>query len=357
MAKQKVAVLFGGVSSEHEVSLISASAIIENLPASQYEVLKIGITKKGRWFLYPGPVENIRNGSWSESADCVPAFISPDRPNHGLVVNHNGHFDLLKVDVVFPVLHGRNGEDGTVQGLLDLAGIPYVGCGLLASAMCMDKSVTNQSFDDAGLAQTPWASAGRRELDHFEALQARLAAKLRYPIFVKPAVGGSSVGVTKVHTPEALREAMMLAAAHDRTIVFEQAVQGREVECAVLGNGEPLASRPGEVVSCNEIYDYEAKYQSGDASKQYLPARLSSQKLEEVRAAALQAYRALGCAGLARVDFFIEEGTERVLINEINTMPGFTPISMYPKLMEMEGISFPALVERLIQLAFERAEG
>lgn len=357
MAKLRVAVLFGGVSSEHEVSRVSAAAVAEHIPADKYEVLKIGITKKGRWLLYPGPTSKMRDGSWEESPDCVPAAISPDRTNHGLTVNHTGVFDVSKVDVVFPVLHGRNGEDGTVQGLLDLAGIPYVGCNVLASAMCMDKAISNLMFDSAGIAQTPWVAAYRYELDDFDALYERITEKLRFPVFVKPAVGGSSVGVSKTNNKEELRAAMMLAAAHDSKIVFEQAVDGQEVECAVLGNHELISSLPGEIESCNEIYDYEAKYQSGDASILHLPARLSPQKLEEVRAEAERAYRAMGCTGLSRVDFFVENGTGRVLLNEINTMPGFTPISMYPKLMEKSGFPFTKLVDRLIELGMERVYG
>lgn len=356
MAKTRIAVLFGGVSSEHEISCISAAAVIQHLPEDKYEVLKVGITQNGRWLLYPGPVEHIKSGQWSEFADNVPAFISPDRPNHGLVANHDGNLDLLKVDVVFPVLHGRNGEDGTVQGLLDLAGIPYVGCNLLSSAICMDKAIANQTFEAAGIPHTPWLAAHRQELGDVEAILACLAGKIEFPLFVKPAVGGSSVGISKVKTPQDLQEAMMLAGTHDSRIVFEQAVDGLEVECAVMGNKTLMCTLPGEIESCNEVYDYEAKYQSGDASRLYLPARLPRPKLEEVRDIALKAYRAAGCSGLARVDFFVENQTGRVLLNEINTMPGFTPISMYPKLMEMEGIPFAQLVDKLIDLAFERAD-
>lgn len=356
MAKIRVAVLFGGVSSEHEISCISAASVIQNLSADTYEVLKVGITKKGRWLLYPGPAENIATGEWSEFPDNVPAFISPDRPNHGLVANHDGQLDLLKVDVVFPVLHGRNGEDGTVQGLLDLSGIPYVGCNLISSAICMDKGVANQVFEANGIPHTPWIAARRKEVGDIDAILERLAGKISFPLFVKPSVGGSSVGISKVKKAEDLQDAMMLAGTHDTRVIFEQAVDALEVECAVLGNKDLFCTLPGEIESCNEVYDYEAKYQSGDASRLYLPARLPQQKLEEVRDMALRAYQAAGCSGLARVDFFVENGTGRVLLNEINTMPGFTPISMYAKLMDMSGISFPELVDKLIELAFERAD-
>lgn len=357
LAKIRVAVLFGGVSSEHEVSRISAAAVADSLDPDKYEVLKIGITKKGRWLLYPGPTDKMQDGSWERFPDCAPAFISPDRPTRGIVYNHNGVFDTLKLDVIFPVLHGRNGEDGTVQGLFELSGIPYVGCGILASAMCMDKSVTNQVFDTVGIPHTPWLAMHRDETGDMDEVLRRVGEKLAYPVFVKPAVGGSSVGVTKVKRPEDLHKAVLLATAHDQKILFEQGVTGKEVESAVLGNRDPFATLPGEIEPCNEIYDYEAKYQSGDASKLHLPARLPQQKLEEVRQLAVQAFCALNCSGLARVDFFVEEGTERVLINEINTLPGFTSISMYAKLMEMSGVSFTELLDKLITLAFERAEG
>ncbi len=356
MAKTRVALIFGGVSSEHEISCISAAAIAEQLDADEYEIYKIGITKKGRWLLFPGAAERIADGSWEQSPDCVPATLSPDRTTRGIITNHQGVYDVVKIDVVFPVLHGRNGEDGTIQGLLELSGIPYVGCDVLSSAACMDKSIANQIFDSNGLAQAKWLSFRRRELPDFDDIAKEVVAKMEFPIFVKPAVGGSSVGITKVKNADELQAAMQLACTHDDTIVFEEGVVGQEVECAVLGNKQLTVSLPGEIVSCNEIYDYEAKYQSGDASQQYLPARLSEEKLNEVRDMAKKTYEAMGCTGLARIDFFVEEDTERVLINEVNTMPGFTTISMYPKLMEMTGIPFSQLCDRLIALALERGE-
>lgn len=357
MSKQRVALLFGGVSSEHEVSCRSAAFVAENLNPEKYEVYKLGITKKGRWLLYPGGTDRMRDYSWDKFPDCVPAAISADRTTRGILANHGSNLDVIKVDVAFPVLHGRNGEDGTVQGLLELAGIPYVGCDVLTSAACMDKSAANQMFDAFGIPHTPWLAARRDELDDFDSLLFRLRDTLHFPLFVKPAVGGSSVGVTKVKNDAELRAAMQLAGTHDKKIVFEQAVNGQEVECALLGNSLPIASLPGEIVSCNEIYDYEAKYQSGDASKLYLPANLSEEKQQEVRELALKAYKAMGCTGLARIDFFVEHATGRVLINEINTMPGFTSISMYPKLMAMTGIEAPELCDRLLLFALERAEG
>ncbi len=357
MAKTRVALIFGGASSEHEISCVSAAAIAGHLDPDKYEVYKLGITKRGRWMLYPGGVEGMCDAVWHENPDNTPAFISPDSTTHGIVTNHEGKFDVIKIDVAVPVLHGRNGEDGTIQGLLELADIPYVGCGVLASAACMDKAFANLAFDMAGIPHTPWLAADRRDIDDFDALLFRLSERMTFPLFVKPAVGGSSIGISKVKNPADLRAAVQLASAHDNKIVFEQAVVGQEVECAVLGNHDPIATLPGEIVSCNEIYDYEAKYQSGDASELRLPAPLAEEKLKEIRALALRAYKAMGCEGLARVDFFVEEGTGRVLLNEVNTMPGFTAISMYPKLWEMTGLSFANLCDRLVALALERAEG
>ncbi len=356
MAKMKVALLFGGTSGEHEISCISGAAIADHMDPDRYEVLKVGITKKGRWLLYPGGTEGMRDGSWETFADNVPAFITPDRTTRGLVLNHDASFDVVKLDMVFPALHGREGEDGTVQGLLALAGIPYVGCGVLSSAVCMDKTVANLLLDAAGIPHTPWMAVDKEELENYEGILFRLRARMDFPVFVKPAACGSSLGITKVHTAEELHPALLLARAHGSRMLIEKAVEGMEVECAVIGNGSPTATHPGEIVSCNEIYDYEAKYQSGDASTLHLPARLPEEKLDEVREMALRAYKALYCAGLARVDFFVEAGTGRVLVNEVNTMPGFTSISMYPKLMEKDGVSFSELIDRLILYARERED-
>ncbi|MDL2252502.1 D-alanine--D-alanine ligase [Ruminococcaceae bacterium OttesenSCG-928-I18] len=356
MAKIRVALLFGGVSSEHDISCISAAAIADNLGGDKYEVYKIGITKKGRWLLYPGGTEEMRKGKWDKNPDNVPAILSPDRVTHGLVVSHEGNFDTVKIDVVFPALHGRNGEDGTVQGLMDLAGIPYVGCDVLASAACMNKVAANRLFEAVGVPKMPWVAAGRRETGDFDNLLFRLKEVMQFPLFVKPAVGGSSIGISKVKGPEELVAAVKLASAHDKLILFEQGVDGQEVECAVLGNEDPLVSIPGEIRSCNEMYDFEAKYESGDASELLIPAELPEEKREEVQSLAKRAYKALGCSGLSRVDFLVERGTGKVFINEINTMPGFTTISMYPKLMEKCGFTFPELCNQLIHHALERAE-
>lgn len=355
--EKTIVVLFGGVSTEHEVSRVSASYVVENLPAD-YRVLKVGITKDGRWLYYPGGTEAMRTGEWEHDPACEPACISPDRGVHGLVRFNGGRYTAERVDVVFPVLHGKNGEDGTLQGLLDLSGIPYVGCGVLASSICMDKVVANTLFDAAGIPHCRWTSATRAELEtDFNAVEAAAAEKLGYPIFVKPANTGSSVGVSKACDKAGLKKAAELALQFDEKVLFEETVVGHEVECAVLGNpvhgpADLLASTPGEILACNEFYDYDAKYIAG-TSKTEIPAHVTDGQLDEVRHWARLAYTALGCSGLSRCDFFVRSDG-RVLINEINTLPGFTSISMYPKLMEHDGLGYTELLRRLVGLAEER---
>ena len=300
-----VVLLFGGMSSEHEVSRVSVGNFVNNIDRTKYEVLAVGITKEGRWLYTEATAAQMADGSWEELAGNMPCVISPDRADHGMILfTPEGHVEKLHVDVVIPVLHGLWGEDGTVQGLLELAGIPYVGCGVLASAACMDKGVANALFEANDIPHTKWLAANRWQIESdLEGVCAGVEAKLGWPVFVKPANAGSSVGISKVSNREELKKAIALALENDRKVVFEAFVDGQEVECA-----------------------------------------------------AAMAYTALGCEGLARCDFFVEKGTGRVMINEINTFPGFTSISMYPKLMEHEGLPVPALIDRLIELALERTE-
>ena len=356
--KIRVALLFGSCSSEHEVSCVSAAAWADALATmpDRYEVILVGITKQGRWLKYSGSTEGMRSGSWEQDASCVPCVLSPDRSDHGLLVHSANGYELLPVDVVAPILHGKNGEDGTIQGLLELAAIPYVGCGVLASAVCMDKAVANAMFDASGIPHTKWLSATRWEIESDpDGVCDGVIAKLGWPIFVKPANAGSSVGITKAHDRDELKAAIRLALANDRKVVFEAFVDGHEVECAVIGSDPAVSTRPGEILAGAEFYTYDDKYKNG-VSQVVIPAKLPKEKLDEVKTYAAMAYTALGCEGLARCDFFVEKDTGRVLINEINTFPGFTPISMYPKLMEHEGIPVPALIDRLIALALERTE-
>ena len=347
--RQVVAILFGGASTEHEVSLMSATSVIENLPRDRYEPVLVGITKEGRWLLYTGPVEQIIDGSWQGHPGNRTVVLSPDRGHHGLLC---GDGEVIRLDAVFPVLHGKNGEDGTIQGLLELAGIPYVGCGVTASAVCMDKAITHAMLDAAGIRTAKWALVGPDDMADFDATVQRLADKLGWPMFVKPANFGSSVGVSKAADAAGLRRALEIALGYDPKVVVEEFIDGAEVECAVLGNGDPIVSVPGEIVPCNEFYDYEAKYLAG-TSELHIPARLSPEVTEQVRQTARRAYLALGCSGLTRVDFFVTRSGE-VILNEPNTIPGFTSISMYPKLMGASGIPYGELIARLIELGIER---
>ena len=351
MSKIKVAVIFGGASSEHEVSRTSASSVLRNLNTDRYQLFPIGIKKDGSWWHYSGAIEALSDGSWEADPKNQPCAILADSTRHGIqLLDTNA---ILPVDVVFPVLHGKNGEDGTLQGLLELAQLPYVGCGVLSSAVCMDKGVTNTLLEAAGIAQAKFTwfytyeYAKNPPPDLEEAEQ-----KLGYPIFVKPANAGSSVGISKAHDRAELLAAIDLAAKEDTKIVLEESIDGHEVECAVLGNEDPIASVVGEIVPVSEFYDYNAKYV--DDSKLYIPARLPEEISEAIRTQAIRAYRYLGCRGLSRVDFFVRRSDNAILLNELNTLPGFTPISMYPKLFDACGIGYKELLDRLIDLALEQ---
>ena len=362
--KLRVALFFGGVSSEHEVSCVSASAWLRALGqspcAEQYEAFPVGITKDGRWLACSPTPEAMADGSWEQS-DCTPCVLSPDRRDHGLWLLKDGKAELVRIDICAPVMHGKNGEDGTIQGLFELARIPYVGCGVLGSAVCMDKAVANALMDAAGVPHCKWVAASRADLElNGPVVLDGIEAKLGYPIFVKPANAGSSVGISKVADRAALEKGVEIALREDDKVVFEEFVDAQEVECAAIGNPDDPSTvsttRPGEILAGAEFYTYDDKYKNG-VSQTVIPAHLSEEKLDEVKAEARKAYLALNCAGLSRCDFFVERGTGRVLCNELNTLPGFTPISMYPKLMEHEGYSYPALVDKLLQLALHRRKG
>ena len=355
--KMCVVLLFGGMSSEHEVSRVSVGNFVNNIDREKYETLAVGITKEGCWLYTEATAAQMADGSWEELAGNMPCVISPDRADHGMILfTPEGHVEKVHVDVVIPVLHGLWGEDGTVQGLLELAGIPYVGCGVLASAVCMDKAVANALFEANGVPHTRWLAADRWEIESdLEGVCEGVEKKLGWPVFVKPANAGSSVGISKVSSRDELKKAIDLALENDRKVVFEAFVDGQEVECAVIGSDPAVATRPGEILAGAEFYTYDDKYKNG-VSQTVIPAHLPEAKLDEVKTYAAMAYTALNCEGLARCDFFVEHGTGRVLINEINTFPGFTSISMYPKLMEHEGLPVPALIDRLIALALERKE-
>lgn len=353
-AKLSLAVIFGGVSSEHEVSRMSVTSILENLSNERYEVHMVGITKEGRWLLYTGPVEDILSGAW-EQGPVTPAFLSPDPSVHGLVALRDGKAETIHVDVIFPALHGKNGEDGTIQGLFQLSGIPYVGCDTESSAICMDKAVTHSLLSSADIEQAHylWFYADRFDAAP-DTIINKIQARLDFPVFVKPSNAGSSVGVSKVERFEDLDQAIRKAAREDKKVVVEEGITGQEVEVAVLGNRDCDASIVGEIGASAQFYDYDDKYING-TSQLYIPARIPQEVSEKIRQTAVRAYRLLGCSGLARVDFFVTAGDNRVILNEINTLPGFTSISMYPKLWMAMGLSYGELLDKLIELALQRA--
>jgi D-alanine-D-alanine ligase len=347
----RIGVLFGGRSGEHEVSLISAASVIQALDPAKYEAVPIGITKDGRW-LAGTAAHNMLPPALSEvlrSGDRV--MLSADPNVAALVPVSDSRPDVLRVDVVFPALHGTFGEDGTVQGLLDLAGLPYVGSGVLGSAVGMDKDMQKRLFLQAKLPVGDFLAIGRAEWEHSRSKVLRaIQKKFRFPVFVKPATLGSSVGMTKAHNAKELAAANDLAAEFAQKILVERAIRGREIEVSVLGNENPKASIPGEIVPHREFYDYTAKYLE-EGTRLLIPAKLTRAQVKRFQEYAVRAFRSLECLGMARVDFFLEHRTGRILLNEINTIPGFTSISMYPKLWEASGLSYRELLDRLIELA------
>lgn len=353
MKKLSVCILFGGISPEHEVSLRSAESVLNNIDHSKYNVFPVGITKEGDWILYlGGDYSKLPTGEWKSCPENRRAAISPVR-GQGLLSFEGDCVVRERIDVVFPVLHGENGEDGAMQGLLQMAGIPYVGSHVAASAAAMDKTLTKLIVDHVGVPQAAWQLVRRGELENrMENTLDSLELRFRYPMFVKPAGTGSSVGVTKAGDREKLRGALLTAAEFDEKILVEEFIHGREIEVAVMGNENPVASICGEIDSGAEFYDYDAKYIT-DTSTAYIPARIPADVEETVREAAVKVYSAIGCQGLSRVDFFVTFEENRVVFNEINTLPGFTSISMYPKLFAASGIPYSQLIDELIRLALE----
>jgi D-alanine-D-alanine ligase len=365
--KKRVAVLFGGQSDEHDVSLRSAQTIIDALDPAKYDVIPLGITREGRWLAGDDPMQALtaaspmfqlkHGGGGMENGGAASALISS--PPSSALATHGGTSLPTEfagsVDIVFPAIHGPMGEDGTVQGFLELTGVPYIGSGVLGSAAAMDKAFTKHLLTQAGLPQLPWVQVLRRdwELDP-EAIEAMVEEKLGFPSFVKPANMGSSVGVSKARNAEELHAGLRTAALYDRKIVVEQGLNAREIELAVLGNDDPIVSVAGEVVPAGEFYDYNAKYIDDDAQL-LIPAEIAPDLLLQMQQMAIDAFHALDLAGMARVDFFVERETDRIFVNEVNTIPGFTSISMYPMLWQASGVPLGSLVERLIELGLERS--
>ena len=380
MKKLRVGVLFGGRSGEHEVSLLSAASVVTAINLDKYEVVPIGITKEGRWVSAAHAEKLLRGEAPQEEGrhlragdpQTTPgaallargeAVIVPPVPSSDSLIPFESKAGVVEhginVDVVFPVLHGTFGEDGTIQGLLELADIPYVGAGVLGSAAGMDKDIMKRLFAASGLTIVKHVTVLRSQWERgAEKVTREVGSKLKYPVFVKPANLGSSVGISKAHDCKELGPAIELAAGYDRKIVIEQGVGGkkqkaRELECSVLGNDDPQASIAGEIVPCAEFYDYNAKYLD-EGSQLIIPAKISKKQVKEVQEMAVRAFQAVDCSGLARVDFLMDPKNGRIYLNEINTMPGFTSISMYPKLWAASGLEYPELIDRLLTLAMER---
>ena len=354
MNKLKIAVLFGGRSGEHEVSLVSATSIIGALDKKKYEIIPIGITKTGKWVAGKNVMELLKKG---KTAGLSNVSLSLDPAQKGVFIynDKDDECEFKKVDIVFPVLHGPYGEDGTVQGMLEIASIPYVGCDVFSSSACMDKLMSKQIFLARGLSQVEFLAFTRSQIKkNFNEVKKEILKKIGFPCFTKPSNMGSSVGISKVKKEAELKKAMELACEFDNSVVVEKGVEhAREIECAVLGNSEPKASVAGEVVPNREFYDFYAKYVD-NASKLFIPAKLSAADLKKVQELAIAAFKAMQCSGMARVDFLMDSKTGKFYLNELNTIPGFTSISMYPKLWAATGVDYGKLIDKLLALAVEK---
>lgn len=352
MSKKELCVIFGGKSPEHTISRKSVTSILNNLNKDKYNISVIGITKQGEWYLYTGDYANIEGGEWEyDELNKKKAHLSPDAVDKAIIIFDKGLVTRIHPDVIFPVLHGEYGEDGAIQGLFELSGIPYVGTGVMTSANCMDKFSTKIVLKNAGIPQADWVEV--TDSDDFENKMNEIEEKLDYPCFVKPARTGSSVGVGKAHNREELKTAIENAEKFDRKVLVEENIDGHEVECAVLGNSEPKAATVGEIMPTVEFYDFDAKYNDA-TTKLQIPANLPQETIEAIRKYAVKAFKAVDGQGLSRIDFFVKNSDGSIILNEINTLPGFTNISMYPKLWNAVGLGYSELLDRLIELAEER---
>lgn len=348
----KLGIIFGGQSGEHDVSLMSASSIIHAINREKYEVIMIGITREGEWLLYDGPIDMIESGDWE---DYAKLRLLADSEKYDLTILSSKLSLKDKVDIVFPVLHGPMGEDGTIQGLLEMMGVPYVGCGVLASSMAMDKGISKKIFEAEDLPICQYSLFMKEKIqDNLMVVIHEIEEIYNYPVFVKPANMGSSVGISKAKDQESLKEALSVAIQHDRRVIVEEYISCREVETAVIGNAVPVAAAVGEIIPSKEFYDYEAKYCDDGASEMIIPAQIPQDIAAEIKKIAIKAYQALDCRGCSRVDFFLEKETNRIFINEINTMPGFTKYSMFPALWKEAGLNYQDLIDRLVGYALEK---
>jgi len=356
LEKTTVLILFGGQSSEHEISLRSAATVISNMDYDKYAVLKMGITRDGHWMLTRANAQQIASGEWETLSDNHAAFVPPDAKIGGIfVLNDENSYDVVKIDVAFAVLHGMYGEDGSIQGLFELANIPYVGCGITASAICMDKVYCKMILDSVGVNQAKWMYFTARELSMaFKSCVAHAEQFAPYPLYVKPSCAGSSVGVSRVTNTEELTAALKLAAKYDTKVIVEEEIVGRELEISIIGTKNPFASWCCEIIKGRQVYDYDAKY-NNDSTETHAIADMDMEIMDDVRMVALKVYSTLGCTGMSRADFFYDEKNKKIVFNEMNTIPGFTPKSMFPKMLEATwGFSLPAQFEMLFEAAIEQ---
>lgn len=354
MAKIKAAVIFGGRSREHKLSLASAAEVVRNIPEDKYEVICIGITRKGRWLYFPGSADEIASGEWETNPDCASAIISPDPLHRGILTIENNEISIRRIDVVFPVLQGKKGADGDIQGLLDLSGIPYVGCGLLASASCMDKSHTHMVMDDYGIKTADWALITQRELNTMDKRCAEISEKMSFPLVVKPANSGSNAGTSIANNMDELLTSVKIAFSNDNKVVIEKYIKGRKLEAAIFGYDTPFSSYIGEIVSDDCSYDpTDFNVSSGDSL--IIPADISDEQQKTIRETAVEAFKAIGCKGLARIDFFLTDNGE-LLLNKIGTSPGLKKSSVYTKLMEHLGMSLSNIIDSLMEQAIDNAD-
>lgn len=347
MSKKKVAIMFGGCSSEYDVSLVSATSVIRNINKDKYDVIMIGISKNGDFYLYNGEVEKIEKNEWFDSETCKKITVSTNRCDHGIIVLDTN--EVISLDIVFPVLHGQNGEDGRLQGLLELAGIKYVGCDMTSSALCMDKYIAHELVFFSGLLSP--ISYLFNKLDSYEKIENKIS-HLKYPLFVKPLKAGSSFGITKISSINDLKQAISEAFKYDDKIIIEENVDGFEVGCAVLGNEDLIVGEVDEIELEDGFFDYYEKYNL-KTSKIHLPARISEQERNKIKETALDIYKILGCSGFARVDMFYTKD-KKIVFNEVNTIPGCTSHSRYPSMLKEIGISFEEVIDRLIELGGEK---
>ena len=354
MAKIKAAVIFGGTAREHDLSLASAAEVISSIPRDKYEVICIGITRKGRWLYFPGDAESIADGTWDQDPDCTSAFISPDPLHRGIITIENGETSLKKIDVVFPILMGKRCGDGTIQGLLDLSGIPYVGSGVLASASCTDKSHTHMVMDDYDIKTAQWRLITQREINYLDKQCAEISSELGFPLVVKPANSGSNAGVSFAHNSEELLTAVKLAFSSDNKVVIEKYISGRKLEAAVYGYDSPICSAIGEINDPDIPYDPN-NFNVSTGDDLTIPADLPKDIEEKVRETAVTAFKALGCKGMARADMFLTDSGE-LLLNKIGTMPGLRKNSVFPRLMEELGYSHDELIDGLMEQAMDNAD-